>query len=100
MAYVKLIQPKMHRRPVDSDMKLHMSPPLGLLTIANILRDDHKIVIENENIRDLNLNDPEDVPDVVGISVTVDVYPRAVELSKYYREKGSVVVVGGIHITT
>lgn len=39
MAYVKLIMPRMHKRPVDTDLKLHMSPPLGLLTIANIIHD-------------------------------------------------------------
>ena len=97
MAYVKLIQPKMRRRPVDSDIKLHMSPPLGLLTIANILRNEHQVVIENENIRELNM---EEIPDIVGISITVDVYPRAVQIAKYYRERGAVVVAGGIHIST
>ena len=97
MAYVKLIQPGMRKRPVDTDIKLHMSPPLGLLTIANILRDEHKVTIENENIRDIDFDD---VPDIVGISVTVDGLPRAVEISRRFREKGAVVVAGGIHIST
>ena len=57
MAYVKLIQPKMLKRPVDTGLKLHMSPPLGILTIANILRDKHKIKIENENIREIDFSD-------------------------------------------
>lgn len=97
MAYVKLIQPKMRKRPVDTELKLHMAPPLGLLTIANILRDDNKIVIENENIGTIDFND---VPDVVGISVTVDVLPRAIEIARIYRERGAIVVAGGIHIST
>ena len=97
MAYVKLIQPKMLKRPVDTGLKLHMSPPLGILTIANILRDKHKIKIENENIRDIDFSD---VPDVVGISITVDALPRAIEIAKIFREKGAIVVAGGIHITT
>ena len=97
MAYVKLIQPKMLKRPVDTGLKLHMSPPLGILTIANILRDKHKIKIENENIRKIDFSD---VPDVVGISITVDALPRAIEIAKSFREKGAIVVAGGIHITT
>ena len=52
--YIKLIQPKMLRRPMDSSIKSRMSPPLGLMTIAAMLRDRHKIVIENENIRPIN----------------------------------------------
>ena len=97
MAYVKLVQPKMNKRPMDTDIKLHMAPPLGLLTIAAILRDENKVVIENENISPINYDD---VPDIVGISVTVDALPRAVMIAKKYREKGAVVVAGGIHIST
>lgn len=95
--YVKLIQPKMKKRPMDTDIKIRMAPPLGLLTIANLLRSDHKISIENENINSIVYDDK---PDIVGITITVDTFPRAVEISKKFREKGSIVVAGGIHITT
>ena len=95
--YIKLIQPKMRRRPMDTDIKLHMSPPLGLLTIAAMLRNDHRVVIENENIERIRFDDK---PDIVGISVTVDTLPRAMEISKEFRARGSIVVAGGIHITT
>ena len=87
----------MRRRPMDTDIKLHMAPPLGLLTIANILRDDHKTVIENENIEKINFDDH---PDIVGISVTVDTLPRAAQIARRFRKKGIPVVGGGIHITT
>ena len=30
---IKLIQPKMYRRPMDTDIKLHMAPPLGCLRL-------------------------------------------------------------------
>ena len=33
---VKLIQPRMLKRPMDTDLKIRMSPHLGLLTVANI----------------------------------------------------------------
>ena len=94
--YIKLIQPKMKKRPMDTDLKTHMAPPLGLLTIANLLRGDHKVALENENIERIQY----DRPDIVGISVTVDVLPRAIEIAHEFRKQGAIVVAGGIHITT
>lgn len=94
--YIKLIQPKMKKRPMDTDIKTHMAPPLGLLTIVNILRDEHKVVLENENVQEINY----DEPDLVGISITVDVLPRAIVIAERFRKKGCIVVAGGIHITT
>lgn len=94
--YIKLIQPKMRKRPMDSDMKRRMSPPLGLYTIANIIRNEHKISVENENVRPINFDDQ---PDAVGISVTVDALPRAIEIAKHFRSKGIPVIAGGIHIS-
>ena len=95
--YIKLIQPRMIKRPMDTDLKLHMAPPLGLLTIANILRDQHRIRLENENIESVCYDDQ---PDLVGISVTVDSLPRAMRIAKRFRKRGIPVVAGGIHITT
>lgn len=95
--FIKLIQPRMAKRPMDTDIKTHMAPPLGLLTIVSMLREKHTVVLENENIQDIVYDDK---PDIVGISVTVDVLPRAVSIARKFREKGTVVVAGGIHITT
>lgn len=95
--YIKLIQPKMIKRPMDTDIKIHMAPPLGLLTIVNLFDTTYRVELENENIQDINY---EDNPDIVGISVTVDTFPRAVKIAKKFRERGIKVVAGGIHITT
>ncbi len=95
--YIKLIQPKMEKRPMDNDIKIRMSPPLGLLTIINILRDEHRVVLENENIQEICYDD---TPDIVGISVTVDVLPRAIEIARKFRKRNIPVVAGGIHITS
>lgn len=95
--YVKLIQPRMIKRPMDTDLKTHMSPPLGLLTVLNVLRDKHHVKLENENIRPVEFFDG---PDIVGISVTVDTLPRAIEIAAEFRKRGIPVVAGGIHITT
>lgn len=95
--YVKLIQPKMEKRPMDTYIKTRMAPPLGLLTIANLLRESHRISIENENIQKIIY---EDKPDIVGITVTVDTFPRAIKIATEFRKRGIPVVAGGIHITT
>lgn len=93
---IKLIQPKMKMRPMDTKLKTRMSPPLGLLTIANMFYREHTVIIENENIRDINYDE---AVDIVGISITVDVLPRAVEIAKRFRKRGVTVVGGGIQIT-
>lgn len=95
--YIKLIQPRMRKRPMDTDLKTRMSPPLGLLTVLNVLRGQHRVKIENENIRPVEFFDG---PDVVGISVTVDTLPRAIEIAREFRMRGIPVIAGGIHITT
>ena len=95
--YIKLVQPRMIKRPMDTDLKLHMAPPLGLLTVANLLRGEHRVVLENENIEPVCYDD---CPDIVGISVTVDTLPHAVQIAKRFRRRGAVIVAGGIHITT
>lgn len=82
---IKLIQPKMMMRPMDTKLKARMSPSLGLLTIANMLDKEHTVIIENENIENLNFNE---IVDIVGITVTVDVIDRARKIAKVYQKKG------------
>ena len=95
--YIKLVQPKMIKRPMDTDLKLHMAPPLGLLTIVNLLMEEHEVSLENENIQSIDYTDN---PDIVGISVTVDTLPGAIRIAKKFRDNGIIVVAGGIHVTT
>ncbi|MBP3888318.1 MAG: radical SAM protein [Cellulosilyticum sp.] len=92
---IKLIQPKMNKRPMDTDLKTRMAPSLGILTIAKLFEKEHSVIIENENIRPVNL---EEEVDIVGISITVDVMPEAIRLAKQFRSKGIPVVAGGIHM--
>ena len=91
---IKLISPKMSLRPMDSELKRRMSPPLSLVTLASMTPKQHRVSIEDENIGSINFNDK---PDLVGITVNVDTVYRAFEISRIYREKGSKVVFGGIH---
>lgn len=95
---VLLIQPLMKMRPMDTSLKTRMSPSLGLLTIAQAIRDGNEIEFINENIGDRITFDKK--VDVVGITVTVDTLPRAIEIAKGFREMGVPVVAGGIQITS
>ncbi|AWK52172.1 B12-binding domain-containing radical SAM protein [Clostridium beijerinckii] len=93
---IKLIQPAMLPRPMDTKLKTRMSPSLALLTIANLTPKEHKVIIENENIEKIDFNEH---VDLVAITVTVDVMNRAVEISKEFQKRGVTVIAGGIHIT-
>lgn len=93
---ILLIQPKMNKRPMDTDLKTQMSPPLGLFTLLNLTPPEHETLVVNENIEKI----PYDFPaDLVGLTVTLDVFPRACEIAEKFRNRGIPVVAGGIHIT-
>jgi len=93
---IKLIQPSMLPRPMDTKLKTRMSPSLALLTIANLTPKVHEVKIENENVEEIDFNEH---VDLVAITVTVDGMNRAVEISKEFRKRGVSVIAGGIHIT-
>lgn len=93
---ILLIQPKMNMRPMDTRLKTRMSPSLALLTLAKLTPPGHEIKIVNENIEKINFNEP---ADLAAITVTVDVFCRAAEISAEFRRRGVSVVAGGIHIT-
>lgn len=93
---IKLIQPAMLPRPMDTKLKTRMSPSLALLTIANLTPKEHEVIIENENVEVIDFDE---AVDLVAITVTVDVMNRAVEISKEFRSRNVTVIAGGIHIT-
>ena len=94
---IVLIQPKMRKRPMDTTLKTRMSPSLGLLTVAQAIRNESEIELINENVGDkIDYNKK---VDIVGITVTVDTLPRAIEIASGYQKRGVKVVAGGIQIT-
>ncbi len=93
---ILLIQPKMKKRPMDTDLKIQMSPSLALLTLVTLTPDEHAVTIVNENLEEI---DHDCGADLVGITVTLDVLPRATRIAAKFRERGVPVVAGGIHIT-
>ena len=94
--HIKLIAPRFSLRPMDSDFKRLMAPPLGLVTLASLTPVKHRVTIADANIRQVDYNDK---PDLVGITATVDTAYRAYEIADCYREKGVPVIMGGIHVS-
>lgn len=95
---ITLIQPIMQMRPMDTSLKTRMAPSLGLLTVAQCVREGNEVEIMNENVDDI-INFDNDA-DIVGITVTVDTLPRAIEIASEFRKRGVPVVAGGIQITS
>ncbi|MDL2206596.1 B12-binding domain-containing radical SAM protein [Eubacteriales bacterium OttesenSCG-928-N13] len=93
---ILLVQPLMNKRPMDTDLKVRMAPSLALLTIANLIPDAHETIIVNENIEKLDLDYD---ADLVGVTITLDALPRAIEIAEAFQERGIPVVAGGIHVT-
>ncbi|MCL2161849.1 MAG: B12-binding domain-containing radical SAM protein [Betaproteobacteria bacterium] len=93
---ILLIQPKMNKRPMDTDLKIRMAPSLALLTLMNLTPSEHKTTMINENTEEINYDCE---ADLVGITITLDVLPRAISIAAEFRKRGVPVVAGGIHIT-
>jgi len=93
---ILLIQPKMNKRSMDTDLKTRMSPPLGLFTLLGLTPPEHEVRIINENIERIPWKYP---ADLVGITVTLDVFPRACAIAERLQSRGIPVVAGGIHIS-
>ena len=95
--FIKLVQPRMTLRPMDTIMKPRMAPSLGLLTLAALTSPEHQVAIEDENVKKLVLDD---WPDLVGITANVDNALRAYQIADAYRARGIPVVGGGIHVSS
>ena len=76
-------------RPMDTVIMNRMSPPLGLYTIVSILRNDHKVIVQNENIEEIEY----DMPDIVGITVSLDVLPAAIAIASRFISKYGVLAI-------
>ena len=81
---------------MDTDLKTRMSPSLALLTLLHLTPAEHETIMVNENIEKLQYE--YDV-DLVGITVTLDIMPRACLIAAKFQSRGIPVVAGGIHVT-
>ena len=92
-----LINPFYSKDPNSSFGKHVLTPTLALSSVAGSTPDDWEITIWDENL--LQGHPPTDpFPEVVGITVHLTFAERAFELADWYRARGSIVVLGGLHV--
>jgi radical SAM superfamily enzyme YgiQ (UPF0313 family) len=72
------------------------SAPLALPYLASLVPPDIRVSIVDENVDEIDFDKP---VDLVGVSVLTMTAPRAYEISAVYRERGTPVVLGGVHPT-
>ncbi len=70
-------------------------PPLGLSYLAALTPHDWKIEVVDENVRKYNGEEA----DLVGLTSVTSNIVRAYELANYFKEKGTPVVMGGVHVS-
>lgn len=92
-----LINPFYPKDPHASFGKHVLTPTLTLTSIAAATPDDWHVEYWDENL----LQGPppsEPFPQVVGITVHLTFARRAYELADWYRRRGAIVVLGGLHV--
>ncbi|HEY9060700.1 MAG TPA: radical SAM protein [Pseudobacteroides sp.] len=96
---IKFILPALQeaKSPYWRPIKYSLFPPLGLATLASLCSNDDEIEIVDEHVEDINFDDE---PDLVCIETYITNAYRAYEISDIYRQKGSFVVLGGLHATS
>ncbi len=91
-----LINPFYPKDPVASYGKHVLTPTLALTSIAGATPDNWTVRYWDENL--LQGPPPLDpFPRVVGITVHLTFARRAFALARWYRDRGAVVVLGGLH---
>lgn len=94
--YALLINPFYPKDPHASFGKHVLTPSLALTSIAASTPENWHVEYWDENL----LQGPppcDPVPAVVGITVHLTFANRAYELANWYRARGSIVVMGGLH---
>src|SRR5258706_12987307 len=95
--YALLLNPFYPKDPHASFGKHVLTPTLALTSIAGATPAHWTVRYWDENL----LQGPppcEPFPRVVGISVHLTFARRAVELARWYRERGAIIVLGGLHV--
>lgn len=95
--YALLINPFYPKDPHASFGKHVLTPTLALTSIAASTPGNWQVAYWDENL--LQGPPPRDpFPQVVGITVHLTFAERAFQLARWYRERGSRVVFGGLHV--
>src|SRR5215510_3043938 len=95
--YALLINPFYPKDPHASFGKHVLTPSLALTSVAGATPPNWTVRYWDENL----LQGPAPVnpfPEVVGITVHLTFARRAFDLAAFYRSRGAVVVLGGLHV--
>ena len=97
--YALLINPFYPKDPNASFGKHVLTPSLALTSFAATTPEQWKVQYWDENL--LDGRPPfAPMPEVVGITVHLTFALRAFELARWYRSRGSKVVLGGLHVVS
>lgn len=96
---VKFILPALTeaKSPFRRPIKYSLFPPLGLATLAAFLHPDDEAELVDDHVEEFNTDDR---PDLVVIQVYITSAYRSYALADLYRDKGSFVALGGLHVTS
>ncbi len=95
--YALLVNPFYRKDPNASFGKHVLTPTLALTSFAATTPAHWRLAYWDENL--LDGRPPFDpLPEVIGISVHLTFAARAYELARWYRRRGSKVVLGGLHV--
>ena len=95
--YALLINPFYPKDPHASFGKHVLTPTLALTTVAGATPESWLVSYWDENL--LQGPPPRNpLPEVVGITVHLTFAERAFELARWYRDQGSKVILGGLHV--
>jgi len=95
--YALLINPFYPKSPHGSFGKHVLTPTLALTSVAGATPENWRVEYWDENL--LQGPPPSDpLPELVGITVHLTFANRAYALAKWYRQQGSKVVLGGLHV--
>jgi len=97
LRHALLLNPFYPKDPRASYGKHALTPTLALTSIAGATPPNWRVSYWDENL--LQGPPPADpLPHVVGITVHLTFARRAYELATWYRQQGSIVVLGGLHV--
>jgi radical SAM superfamily enzyme YgiQ (UPF0313 family) len=95
--YALLINPFYPKDPHASFGKHVLTPTLALTSFAATTPEHWRVAYWDENL--LDGRPPfQPLPEVVGITVHLTFARRAFELAQWYRQRGSKVILGGLHV--
>lgn len=94
--HVLLINPFYPKDAHASFGKHVLTPTLALTAVAGATPAGWHVQVFDENL--LHGRPPTGIPQVVGITVHLTFAARAFELARWYRSRGAVVVLGGLHV--